>query len=184
MNIPRKANNDWIALFELDFSAHTFSDKTHCEDVRYWIKRSGNTQIHEASSTGNRYEMRNYEVFDKKGVKVNIEWFNWTCLSITETYRDYYGCGLRVEIGDPSGVIKSVSISTLIGHNHLKEHLLISCIMYFLLSLKSSNSWEEALSYENNLSKFEINNMGMLLIKPPIKDMIYTRFSTYDYKWD
>jgi hypothetical protein len=177
MNPPKKADNDWVAIFESDFSAQYFKDKTYSDCVRYWVKRSGNNSIHEAKSTGNRYQMRNYEVYDKNFEPAVMELHDWTCVSISETFKDYFGCGLKMQISDSTGKINSVVCHTGVGYNHMKEHLLLTCIMYYLFSLSKFKSWSEVLSNNEYSSP-------VLTIPSFVMITIYNRYSDISRFWN
>lgn len=173
-----KAETAWIAVFESDFSSQIFEDKTYSEWARYWIKRSPDTCVHEAKSTGNRYQMRKYEVFDKKFNPAKLAWKNWTCLSINETYKDYFGCGMSLEIRDPKGVINTVYCDTSAGYNNIWEHLLFSCIMFYLFSLNKFKEWNEVISNK------EYHNSRVIRIPTLVPITVYNRFCNRTLYWD
>lgn len=183
MNIPWKADNDWVAVFESDFSAQYFEDKTRSDCVRYWVRRSGSNRVHEAKSTGNRYELRNYEIFDKDFLPTTMQWGNWKCLSFTETYKDQLGCAISMEIHDPSGSSRKVICGTTVRHNRIKDHLLVSCIMYYLLSISKFKSWSEALKDNEFFPQDGIVKSSMLWVPSFVLITVYNRFSDISRFW-
>lgn len=146
---------DWIAVFKNDLSCKVFQEPGRSEDVLYWVKRTENGKFHTASSTGNTYALRNFniysEIMEPTLFACEGEDSNWQCTSIVESSLDYWGSLCFASISDDKGKKIDVRVyGRYASHTNasIADYLYPRAIMYFLTYLSMYNDW----------SKFELEN--------------------------
>ena len=171
---PKNPNVTWIAIFKSDFTSKSFSHYVYSDDVFYWIKRSANTRVHIAKSTGNAYYMRDFSFFDKDLNKTNLFYYSkndWKCTDVTELALDFFGSSCAIIVEDPSGVSKTLNLNgQRVQGNELSANLFFSVIIFLLKSLTPYKDWNDVSLRDNaNYVDYYLQNQ----IPKELKDRVY-----------
>lgn len=149
-------NEDWIALFDNDFTVRVFQKPAACKDIKYWIKRFHNGKFHRPSSTFNSYALRGFEIFDSNLANATISDNlngNWKCVSFTEAGLDAHGSYCYCVIKDRYEKTENINIHgqwQFYGgfQTTIQQHLYFSAILFFLKLLSQYDGWTDVK--ENN----------------------------------
>ena len=153
-------SEDWIALFESDFSSRVFLKPGISTDVIYWVKRFHNGKRHNPSTTTSSYALRSFEFYDAQLLSTTISYdteSKWECLNVVENGLDAHGSYCSCLIRDGDGKVNNVYVHGQWQRQYggfqtsIKQHLYFSAIMFFLRAISKFKNWDDLNKNEPTL---------------------------------